>query len=105
MIRKRETEMFCAKRNGYRSFMPDVRAARAHGEDPKCIVRVRVREAREDEASTHYAWWDNERKTFPSSFVWGSRVQVEICFTYGTDVLVREGKGELCAVVVEEIGN
>ena len=110
----RETILYCFDHHGedegrwpYRHFCsvpigPKQRAV--WGEPSARALMVEVREPREGESPTYWAWWDSERRAFPSPFVWPSFAQVDICFAYGSRAEAERGRGEVVRVVVEIVG-
>lgn len=83
----------------YEDFYPSTMQVRMCGDHP--IVRVRVSETETPTDRSYWAWWDNERQHF--TMVYYSRVQVEICFAYGSKAEEARGRGKVCQVDVEEL--
>ena len=62
----------------------------------KPVERVVVREG---ETSEYWAWWDARETQF--RYVFLSRVQIDMCFPYGSDVETKKGNGEIVNVMIE----
>jgi len=87
--------------HGFESFMYTPEVASLFGIRKEDVFLVEVRDLREGETSRYWAWWDNEKQIFVPGFIWPHPGGVEMCFPYGTAVMVKEGKGEKVNVVVE----
>lgn len=83
----------------FRSFAADPRTTALYGTSP--IFKVDVREARDGETSIYWAWWENKRQNF--GLIYPSRVQLEVCFAYGSQAEINRGRGRVVQVVVEEV--
>lgn len=98
----KEKIFYCEKKNNeYSEFFANPLGVQMCGVNKINIVKVKVREALENETSTHYAWWDNKDKEL--DFVFKKKVQVDMCFPYGAKVEIEAGYGDIIGVVVEEI--
>lgn len=65
------------------------------------IVKVLVRELKENEISPYWAWWDNKDNCF--CMIFHSRKSIEVCFEYGYKIEEDRGNGKLTNVAVELI--
>jgi len=65
------------------------------------IVKVIVREAREDEQSPYWGWVESG-STKPT-MIWPSKIQSDMCFPYGLKAAEEAGKGRQVNLVVEEL--
>lgn len=93
------TDMHAVFRNGrFEHFYPSVAAVRmCDSKNPVHAVRVR-----QDDNGSHWGWWGAERQQF--SMIWPSRLQVEVCFTYGSEAAMRIGDGLVCRLSIEDLG-
>ena len=66
------------------------------------ISQLDVREAMPGEDTTYYAWKHPDGKI---DMVYPSKVQVEICFPYGSEAATLKGEGHLIQVVITEIND
>lgn len=95
MTSPRSTEMFAMRRDGrIEHFYPSVVAVRMCGPGP--VVRVRVTE---DNAGSHWAWWNAERGEH--MFVYDWRGKVDMCFPYGPKAEEDLGRGKVVHVRVD----
>jgi hypothetical protein len=86
---------------GFKSFMYTPEVASLYGLRKDEVFHVRVRDLKEGEVSKYWAWWDAEEQRFVPGMIWSHPDLVEMCFPYGTDHLVKKGKGEKVNVFVE----
>lgn len=94
------TDMHAELRDGkYEHFYPTAFAVRmCSPRGPVHAVRVRP-----DDNGTHWGWWDAERQHF--TMIWGSRLQVDVCFPGGSDANEAVGNGLVCRLGVEKLGD
>ena len=100
----KKTDLFCnkddSKERPYAHFYSQkalVRFCGATGE----VVKVIVRELQDDEESNYWGWWDNETEKF--SMIYASKVQSDVCFTYGAEAAEESGEGKQMNVFIEEL--
>lgn len=67
---------------------------------PENIKRVRLSE---DPGGDYFAWLDAAKGEF--TLIYGSQVQVDICFPYGTESAERSGQGRRVRVKAEILGD
>jgi len=93
------TDLYAHFRDGYWWHLyPSKVALRMCSVPEEDMKRVRVSY---DENGAYWGWWDAEKEHF--TMIWPSRVQVEICFPYGSAAEERRGRGKLVQLKVEEI--
>lgn len=84
----------------YTHFMPHPEVSRMC--DPeKDVYEVKVREVQEGEASSYWAWWDNEDQKFV--FVHPTRDILTIVFPYPIESYVEKGEGKDYNVIIIEL--
>jgi hypothetical protein len=100
----RSTLMYASDKRGYKegfdSFMHTPKVAILFGLRKEDVFQVVVRDLRDGESSPFWAWWSNEKQAFLPGFVWPHEGGVEMCFPYGTRVLIEKGEGEKVNVMV-----
>lgn len=47
-----------------------------------------------------WAWWDNEKQKF--YHIYGSKLQVEMCFSDGGKYHIQKGEGEIIKVIIQQ---
>lgn len=88
-------------RGGYFHASPNRWWVEIHGIDEP-IVTVTVRERVDsDPPSNYWGWLETGDDKY--IFIWPSKLQVEMCFPYGTAVEEARGKGRLVNLIVEEV--
>lgn len=101
----KKTNLFCGKDDSkprpYTHFYPQKTLVKFCGAEE--VVEVIVRELKEGEESFYWAWWDNETEKF--SMIYPSKVQSDVCFTYGAEAAGESGEGKQMNVFIEEIIN
>jgi hypothetical protein len=65
------------------------------------IYELRVREVQDDEKSSYWAWWDNNKDQF--TMLHYHRDLLSINFAYGIEPEVKRGKGKDYNVMIEEL--
>ena len=83
---------------GFRHLYPSVIAVQMCS--PKGPV-VKVQVTRDEERGSHHGWWDAKKQHF--CMPWENRLQAEMCFAYGHQVLEEAGEGLLCRLRVEPV--
>lgn len=63
------------------------------------IVRVRVREIHDGP----YWGWEYADSPGEIEFIWPTRNQLDICFSQGVDAAVKNGRGRVVRLVIEEV--
>jgi hypothetical protein len=78
---------------------PGLGLIRMCGEGP--FYKVNLREVIEGEKSNYWAW----QETGKERFMWPqpSKIQIDMCFPYGPEIEIKQGKGRLVNIIVEEI--
>ena len=95
---KRSTRLFCQRADDgtYCHFAPHPIVVRMYGSKREIFGATVIEAA--DETSGYWAWWDNERAEF--MFVYPHRSLVEMCFTYGSAIEEKHGRGLLLPVTI-----
>ena len=101
----KKTNLFCkkneSKESAYAHFYSKPALVRFCGADKGDVVEVIVRELKEGEESDYWGWWNNEKEKF--EMVYASKVQSDICFTYGAQAEEEKGEGKQMNVFIEEV--
>jgi len=66
------------------------------------IFQIKVREALPEEETPYHGW---KHPDGTINLIFPSKVQVEVCFAYGTKAATEHGDGELVKLIVTEIDN
>ena len=64
------------------------------------VSQIRVREALPEEETPYHAWKHPDGQI---SLIYPSKVQVEICFPYGSEIAAKNGRGKMIKVVITEV--
>lgn len=78
---------------------PNERFVRACCGKDGTIVRVRVTEA----ADGPYWGWEYTETPGELEFIWINRAALDMCFPYGVDAAVKNGRGRVVRLVIEEV--
>jgi len=65
------------------------------------VYKVRVRELKENEKSSYWAWWENKENKF--IFVHPTKGILSICFPYSMELYEKKGDGKAYNVIIEEL--
>lgn len=65
------------------------------------ILKVDVREAKNDEETPYVGWLDSEGNI---SLIFPNLTLLEVCFPYGTKAEIERGRGRIIRVIIKEIG-
>jgi len=68
------------------------------GKEPQPIYQIKVTV---DPKGEYFGWHDFSNDSL--SMIWQSRVQLEMCFTYGIEAAIKRGKGKDVLLKIEEI--
>ncbi len=85
-------------RGPFQNFYPWAHCVYLVGGTKSPIVAVTVTECSSHPNEGYWAWWSNEKNCF--EFIWPSRLQVDMCFPYGSAAAEARGKGHLLPVTV-----
>lgn len=66
------------------------------------IHKVELREADEDEEVRYWGWEDVKDKG-KWSMIWPSKLQLEVCFTYGMAHAIKCGQGRPVRLIVKKV--
>jgi len=66
------------------------------------VSQIEVREALPDEETPYYAWKHSDNHI---SLIYPSKIQVEICFPYGSETATENGEGHMIQVVITEVND
>lgn len=89
-------------------------AVKMCGHEENEIYKIDVREAKDDEETPYFGWLDLNDGTVKTScsevdsfndihFIFPNRIQLEICFPYGTKPEIECGHGKIIKVFIKEV--
>lgn len=82
----------------YSHFYASRRLVEFCGYAPEDVHEVELREAADDEETPYWGWEDADDGSW--GMIWPSKVQLQMCFTYGMEAAITAGKGRPVRLIV-----
>jgi len=86
----------------FRHFFPSLMQLRMCSADEARLYEVEIAAGTHSDPGGYWGWWENEGRRW--AWVFGSKVQCEVCFPYGSKAEEERGRGWMLPVDVKVIG-